>query len=185
MLVAKKLYTVEEFEQFLADPANQERRFELIHGEIVEKMPTEEHGLIAANILSFLWNYAKPRKLGRGGMEIRHGLPEDTYNDRLPDIAFNRDLERPVVEQGSVPKMPDLAVDVKSPSDSYRKLREKADYYLQNGSKLAWLVYPEKHLVEVYRPDADSILLTAEDTLDGGEVLPGFTLPVQAIFDVD
>ena len=79
--------------------------------------------------------------------------------------------------------MPDLAVEVKSPDDSLSKLREKAAYYLANGTLLAWLVYPKKRLVIVLTPDSEEIL-TEDDTLDGGDVLPGFTLPVRDIFRV-
>lgn len=60
-------------------------------------------------------------------------------------------------------------------------MREKADYYLANGVRLVWLVYPEKHLVVVHTPDTEDIL-TENDTLDGGDVLPGFKLPVRDIF---
>jgi Uma2 family endonuclease len=85
------------------------------------------------------------------------------------------------VKKGSVPEMPDLAVEVKSPDDSLKLLRDKAHYYLANGTRLVWLVIPEKRLVEVYTPD-DEQILTEEDTLSGEDVLPGFTLPVRDIF---
>ncbi len=87
-----------------------------------------------------------------------------------------------MVTKGAVPRFPDLAVEVKSPGDSYRQMREKAAYYLANGTKLVWLVYPEKRLVEVYRADGDIQILTGDDTLDGGDVLPGFSMTVSDIF---
>ena len=59
MAIQPKLVTVVEFEQFLALPENRDHSFELIHGEIVEKVPTEEHGLIAGNIHGFLWQYTR------------------------------------------------------------------------------------------------------------------------------
>lgn len=178
-----KTYTVEEFERFLALPENADRLFELIDGEIVEKMPTEEHGLIQVNVAAELRNYAKPRELGRVTVEPRHQTPEDRYNSRLPDIAFtSKERALPLVTKGAVPQLPDLAVEIQSPDDSLRKMRAKAAYYLANGSRLVWLVLPEKRLVEVYRADGEVDILTENDTLDGGDVLPGFTLPVQEIF---
>lgn len=184
MTVQTRLMTVEEFEQFSDAPENSDRRFELIDGEIVEKMPTEEHAVIAATISGFIWSYLRANELGgRVAVEPRHRVPEDDYNARLPDIAFtSKERALPLVKKGSVPQMPDFAVEIKSPDDSYAKLRKKAAYYLQNGTRLVWLVYPEKRLVEVYRSESNSEILTAEDTLDGGEVLPNFTLPVKDIF---
>jgi Uma2 family endonuclease len=61
-------------------------------------------------------------------------------------------------------------------------MRERAAYYLAHGARLVWLLYPAKGLVEVYRQSADSDILTGADTLQGEEVLPGFTLPVREIF---
>lgn len=182
MLDTTRLITVDEFEQVLT--ASQNRLLELIHGTIVEKMPTEEHGIIAGNIHALLWHYVKTHQLGRTAIEVRHRVPGDVYNDRLPDICFHRASDRPVVTQGSVPTMPDLAVEIKSPTDTYTLMREKAQYYLQNGSQMVWLVYPEKKLVEVYRQNADVDILTLEDTLNGGEIISGFQLPLTQVFDL-
>ena len=178
-----KTYTVEEFERFLALPENADRLFELIDGEIVEKMPTEEHGLVGSNINAHLWNFNHQHKLGRVTIEPRHQTPDNRYNSRLPDVAFtSKERALPLVTKGAVQQLPDLAVEIQSPDDSLRKMRAKAAYYLANGSRLVWLVLPEKRLVEVYRADGEVDILTENDALDGGDVLPGFALPVQEIF---
>jgi Uma2 family endonuclease len=78
--------------------------------------------------------------------------------------------------------MPDLAVEIKSPDDTVKELREKAAYYLANGARLVWLIYPAKHMVEVYTPDGDVEILVEGDLLTGGDVLPGFSLPVAEVF---
>src|SRR5919198_953043 len=184
MAIQPKLVTVVEFEQFLALPENRDRFFELIHGEIIEKVPTEEHGLIAANLCGFLWQYTRQSGLGRAVVEARVRMPDDDYNSRQPDLAFFADTTRPVVKRGPVLQMPDLVIEVKSPDDTYTSMRERAQYYLRHGTRLVWLIYPEKRLVEVYRQNADSDLLTGDDTLEGGDVLPHFTLPIQEIFDL-
>lgn len=178
---AKRQYTIEEFEQLYLSPENSNHLFELINGEVHEKMPTQQHGLIALNIGFELTAYAKQYKTGRPGTEVRHQRPQDTLNSRLPDLSFtcNRSV---LVEQGSVSGMPDLAVEIKSPDDTIKEMRETAAYYLANGSRLVWLVYPNYRLVEVYRPDADVEILGEADTLTGGDVLPGFALPVREIF---
>src|SRR5437879_5068849 len=108
MAIQPKLFTVAEFEKFLALPENRERSFELIHGEIVEKVPTEEHGLIAGNIYGFLWQYTRQSGFGRAVIEVRVRVPDDDYNSRQPGLAFFADTTRPIVTRGPVLQMPDL-----------------------------------------------------------------------------
>ena len=178
---SKQLYSLAEFEALLDQPGNNNRLLELINGEIVEKMPTQRHGLVASNIGSALSAYAKQYKNGRPGVEVRHRATGDDRNSRLPDVSFTC-ANVPIVEQGSVTDMPDLAVEIKSPDDTIKQMRETADYYLANGSRLVWLVYPNLRMVEVYRPDADVEILDAEQILVGHDVLPGFALSVADVF---
>ncbi len=176
----ERLYTVKEFERLLEQPENRERLLQLINGEIVEKMPTEEHGQIALLIGAALLAFVQPRKLGRVGVEVRHSVPDDQHNSRLPDVSFISG-QRPLVKVGSVPQMPDLAIEIKSPDNSLKELRERADYYLLNGTRLVWIFDPKKRLVVTLTADDEEILLE-NDTLDGGDVLPGFALPLKDIF---
>lgn len=125
----KRKYTVEEFEQLSAQAEHGDRLLELIHGEIVEKLPTEEHGVVAGNIFAPLHNFVTPQRIGRVGFEVRHRPPTDAYNSHLPDISFSS-VRRPIVTKGSVPTMPELAVEVQSPDDTIKEMREKATYYL-------------------------------------------------------
>lgn len=178
---AQRPYTVDEFERDYLSPENSNRLFELIHGEVHEKMPTQQHGLIASNINLELALYARQTKTGRPGIEVRHQIPEDRRNSRLPDVSFVC-TKGPLVEHGSVAGMPDLAVEIKSPTDTITEMRETAAYYVANGSRLVWLVYPNYRLVEVYRPDTDVEILGEDDTLTGGDVLPGFSLSVRTLF---
>jgi Uma2 family endonuclease len=77
--------------------------------------------------------------------------------------------------------MPDLAIEIKSPDDTNKSMRERAAYYLAHGSSVVWLVFPEKRLVEVHTPE-DFETLTESDILDGGDLLPGFQVSVRDIF---
>jgi len=183
----RSLTTVEEFERILAKPEHQDRLLELIDGEIVEKMPTQEHSEVAGNIYATLRAFVKPQKLGRVGFEVRHAVPGDQHNDRLPDVSYTEGYDE-AVKKGSVPQMPDLAVEVKSPNDKLPKMQAKAEYYLNNGSKLVWLVFPDsKEVIQITR-DAEGNFqqqtFTIEHTLQTGEVLPGFTMSVKDVFDV-
>src|SRR5690349_14768880 len=124
MVIQDKTYTVEEFEIFLNQ--HPRRLFELVYGEIIEKLPTEEHGIIAARLTARLTVFVEDHNLGRVAVEARHRVLDDDFNDRLPDISFSAEHKRPVIKQGAVPQMPDLAIEIKSPTDTYRQMRETA-----------------------------------------------------------
>lgn len=182
MAVEKQLTTLEEFEQFIAQPENRGYSFELINGEIVQKMPTEEHGVIAGIIVTEFNIYLRTNPIGRAGVEVRHRVPEDRQNDLIPDVSFiSNERALALTKKGAVPLMPDLVVEVKSPDDSSIGMREKALYYLRHGSRIVWLVFPAKQQVEVYTEDAVQVF-GIDETLDGGDVLPGFTLALSTIF---
>jgi Uma2 family endonuclease len=176
-----KLYTVDEFEEFLNRPENDDRYFELVNGEIVEKVPTQKHGVISVNVTTDVRIWVRKTGKGRVASEVRHRVLGDQYNARQPDIAYYLDASSPSIDRGAVPQLPDLAIEIKSPDDSYKKLREKADYYLANGTKVVWLIYPEKQMVEVLTPDDFQIFRSGE-IVDGGDILPGFTMKVDDIF---
>jgi Uma2 family endonuclease len=181
MAVQEHLTTVKEFEAFLARPENAHRLFELVNGEIVQKVPTQEHGIIAGNIVTWINMYLLDHPIGRAAVEARHRAPDDQYNDRLPDVSFVSDMTRAVIREGAAPFLPDLAVEIKSPDDTLKQMTETANYYLDHGVKMVWLVYPDKRLVEVLTP-TERQLLTQDDVLTGGDVLPGFSVAVRDIF---
>jgi Uma2 family endonuclease len=174
------------FETFIAQPENRGRVFELIHGEIVEKMRTQQHGFSIFKLSGhlFAWWTAHGEQ-GVPGIEVRHRLPNDDQNDRIPDLSYiSAARAEPIRERGAVPIMPDLAVEILSPDDSLSETRAKMAYYLENGTQLGWLFIPRKKLIEVYRAGHDIEILSAsdDDVLEGGEVLPGFSVPVRALF---
>lgn len=181
MAIQERRYTVSEFEAFIAREENKHRLFELINGEIVEKMPTREHGIIAGNGITELNIYLRQNPIGLAAVEARHRPPDDEFNDRLPDVSFVSDINRPVEREGAALYMPDLAIEIKSPTDSLKKMLELAEFYLANGTRMVWLVYPEKRIVEVVTAD-DRQILTEDDPLEGGDVLPGFAIPVSSLF---
>lgn len=182
-LPTEKTYTVDEFEDFIARPENRDRHFELIDGAIVKKaMPTEEHALLVNMILYHLTDYALKHGIGMPGPESRFRVPGNLRNTRQPDASMIIDPDVPITIKGAAPRAPDVIVEVRSPDENYDDLREKARWYVSNGVRLVWLVFPRPKIVEVYRPDTPSEILTVEDTIDGYDVLPGFTLPVANLF---
>jgi Uma2 family endonuclease len=178
-----KPVTAAELNQFMNQPENADRLFELINGGIVEKAPTQLHGLIAGLVATFLNLFLLRNPLGWVMVEARYKMPNDDENDYIPDVSFIGKHRGGLVERGPAPYMPDFAIEVKSPDDSLPEMRKKAAYYLANGSRLVWLVYTERRLVIVLTPDSEDIL-GENDTLDGADVLPGFTLPVRDIFPI-
>jgi Uma2 family endonuclease len=182
MAIREPLHTTTDFEVFINRPENANRRFELIEGQIVEKMPTQEHGIIAGAIITAINVWQKPNRIGRAAVEARYRAPGDIHNDRIPDVSFIADLSIPVVREGVVDRLPDLAVEIKSPSDTFQSMTESARYYLANGVRMVWLIYPKQKLIEVLTVN-DRQLLTIEDKLDGGTVLPGFRIAVSEIFE--
>lgn len=181
MSVQDRLSTVVEYEAFISRRENTERRFELINGEIVEKLPTQLHAAIVHLISGFLFMFLMKNPIGWAFVEARYQLPGDEHNARIPDLSFVLDRSRPLVEQGAAPYMPDLAVEVQSPDDTLKDMSDKAAYYLANGTQMVWLVYPYQRLIEVLTP-TERQLLTEKDMLTGGDVLPGFSVAVHDIF---
>ena len=176
--------TREAFEVFLQHAENRGRRFELINGEIVEKVVSEEHGAIVAYLAAKILIFAETHDLGRTAVEPRQRLTDGAENDLIPDLAFTRyENALPLVTKGAVPRMPDLVVEVKSFDDHYTEMRRKASIYIAGGTRLVWLVYPAKRLIEIIRTHGDSDILTENDTLEGEDTLPGFSLPVKQLFD--
>ena len=163
-------------------------RGELIRGVLCETMPAgQEHGEIAANLTIMLGTFIKPRKLGRITVSDAGVLLErDPDTVREPDIAYFSVEKVPAGTRvtGYSQVAPDLAVEIKSPSDGRWAVNDKALMWLRYGVRLVWAVYPDTRTVEVHREGHKVIVLTEADTLDGLDVLPDFTCAVSEIFDL-
>ncbi|MCC6805284.1 MAG: Uma2 family endonuclease [Anaerolineae bacterium] len=136
--------------------------------------------VVISNLLGALGNYCDGNSLGRALAKASYNVEMDDQFEQTPSLSFIT-KDKPLVSKGAAPFMPDLAVEVQSPDQSDKFMADKAAYYLANGVRMVWLVYPEKRLVEVLTPD-DRHLLNDANTLDGGSVLPGFSLAVRDIF---
>jgi Uma2 family endonuclease len=180
-LAAIQPITLEAFEAFLAEAPERERRYELIDGAIIEKaMPTDEHSLTNGVFIGELYVYSRANGIGLPGPEHRFRFPGE--NSRIPDIALIIDPNVPITTKGASLHMPDIIVEVKSPDDTYDKMRERARFYIANGVRIVWLVFTRARIVEVYRPNLPSEILTADDTIEGYDVLPGFSFPAARLF---
>ncbi len=177
-----ELVTVEEVFEM---PPN--GRYELVQGKVIEMSPTGfEHGWLAVNVASEFHTFVKRHHLGIVlGAETGFILSRNPDTVRGPDVAFVT-AER-AARQKNTEKFfdgpPDLAVEVVSPTDRAADIEEKIQDYLRAGTRLLLVIYPRTKTIAVYRPHKDVKILTLADTLEGYDILPGFSTPVREIFE--
>lgn len=163
---------------------HEKRLFELVDGVLVEKAIGFKEGVLAVVIASLLREFVIPKNLGLvvgadGMMQI---FPELV---RIPDVAYvswGRVPGQRVPSEPAPIMAPDLAVEVLSVSNTRGEMARKLDEYLDARVSLIWMVDPETRRVTVYAGNTQGIMVPESAILDGGEVLPGFSLPVSKIF---
>jgi Uma2 family endonuclease len=180
MAVQEKLYTADD----LWELAFQDKHFELSKGVLVEMPPTgDEHGIVGLWLGSLIVIYVDAHDLGQVfGAETGFVLSRNPDTVRAPDVAFVSKARLKPLTGKFYDGAPDLAVEVVSPTDTASQIRRKAAEYLEAGTKLLWIVYPDGKNIDVYQPGSTVEILTIDDTLEGGDVLPGFHLPVRDVF---
>ncbi|MGI6456480.1 MAG: Uma2 family endonuclease [bacterium] len=162
-------------------------RYELVRGELRSMTPPgNEHGYIAGIVFGELYQYLKKNKLGRIYIaETGFKISSNPDTVRAPDVAF---VAQERVEQfgdmkGYLPCAPDLVVEVISPGDPYIEVNEKVLEWLDAGTRMVIVVDPPGRTVTVYRSETDIAILRENDILEGGDVVPGWELPVREIFE--
>ena len=162
-------------------------RGELIRGVLCETVAAgREHGKIVVNLAAELRAFVRPRRLGSltaSDSGVRLEREPDTV--REPDIEFTSAERLPLDARvrGYSDVVPDLVVEVVSPSDSPRGVYDKTHMWLNHGVILVWVVDPDARTIEVYQTGAATLTLTEDDSLEGGPVLPGFSLRVAEVFE--
>ena len=162
-------------------------RGELIRGVLCETMPAgQRHGKIVADLLIEAGRLRQTPPAGNAWSRSDSGvlLERDPDTVREPDIAFTSVERLPLDADvpGYAEVVPDLVVEIVSPSDSRRGVNDKARMWLSHGVRLVWVVHPETRTVDVHRADHDAATLGEDDALDGMDVLPGFSCAVKAVF---
>ena len=163
-------------------------RGELIRGVLCKTMSVgQEHGEIVLNLGARLWIIVNAQKLGRlVASDSGVWLERDPDTVREPDIAFFSAEKVPpgVRVTGYSETVPDLVVEVHSPSDSMREVHDKARMWLSYGVRLVWVVHPDTRTIDVHHQEHMVSTLTETDALDGADVLPGFICAVSDLFNV-
>ncbi|MDW8224186.1 MAG: Uma2 family endonuclease [Gemmatales bacterium] len=174
-------------EEFLPIATRSEtRKLELVGGKIVPMSPVSvTHGLVQMELAVLLGSFLREHQLGRAATEVGIVLNfGDTQVVRGPDLAFwsQEKLAQLETDQGFTRVVPDLVVEVVSPHDSWGYLLQKVLEYLAAGVRLVWIADPETRSVTVWRPNLQGAILRTDDTLQGEDVLTGFSSPVARIF---
>ena len=164
--------------------AKDDRPFELINGVLVEKGMAFDSGFLPGTILMLLRAFVDPRNLGLvngadASLRLFPGLI------RIPDVSY---ISWARIPGGRMPKepipdlVPDRAVEVLSPSNTPREMALKRRHYFEAGVRLVWIVDPKRRTAAVHTGPDRPARHDASATLDGGDVLPGFTLPLARLF---
>lgn len=173
-------------EQDVIDIAlHEDRLCELVDGVLVEKTMGNYESYLAGLLLHFLTAYVREHDLGYllppdGMARLAPGLV------RIPDVSFiswDRLPDRRVPRDAIANLAPDLAVEVLSKSNTKQEMSRKLDDYFAAGVRLVWYVDPKAETVQCYTSPTDQLLVKADESLDGGAVLPGFSLPLASLFE--
>lgn len=163
----------------------QENRLcELVEGVLVEKPRGLRESLLAGALIEFLRRFVMPRNLGlvsgEGGMmRLFAGLV------RIPDVAFiswSRLPDRRVPQEPIPELAPDLAVEVLSRTNTPGEMRRKREEYFQSGVALVWMIDPDQRTATVFTSPTEFVEYSERERLDGGIVLPGFSLSLAEFF---
>jgi Uma2 family endonuclease len=170
-----------------SDPhADGEGRYEVVRGLRVEKQPVGLiENLIASILLARLGPFSKANNLGWGVSETLFTLPS-SGNDRKPDVAFvsftRWPQNRPIPRVNAWPVVPELAVEVISPTDKAFDVLEKVAEYFAAGVQQVWHIYSHIEQVYVYTAPTAVRVLTRADEIHGDPVVTGFRMPLADLF---
>ena len=181
----KQLITADELWTMPEVPG---KRFELIKGELVEVPGTNIlHSLIVVLVARLLAAFVDEHNLGLvtvdGSSYVIRTNPDTV---RIPDVAFVswQRIPQPLPLTKYWPMAPDLAVEVVSPDGRAIELHDKAQDYLEAGTRQVWVLWPQRQSVTVHTPQGARSELGPDEVLDGGDLLPGFRVRVGDLFNI-
>ena len=162
-------------------------RYELVNGNLVERNMSFLSSYIAGKLHRILGNYCDQNRLG---WVVTEGTSYQCFTDdpnrvRKAGVSFinsSRLSPEQAAEEGHMPVVPDLVVEVISPNDLYYEVESKASEWLQAGVRLLWVVNPRNRQVRVYHPDGSAVTLRVQDELSCEDVIPGFHCRVEELF---
>ena len=181
MTTETKLVTAEELIQMPDDGY----RYELVRGDLVKMAPPGlRHGRFGGHFVHSLWSHVEANDLGAVYNETGFLLASDPDTVRAPDASFisRQRLDEVGETDGYWPGAPDLVVEVISPNDRYTDVEAKVSEWLDAGTRMVIVVNPRRRSVRVHRSPTDVDDLVEGDAIDGGDVVPGWSMPVSGLF---
>jgi Uma2 family endonuclease len=180
-LTRTKTFTLAEFKAMPDDGG----LYELIRGEISElAVPNPKHGVVVSNLARHIGNYLVENPLGQDFTMSNFNILPQENTSRVPDFAFISQDRLPDDIDDARDIIPDLAVEVISPSETVENIQQKVDEYQRAGVKLIWSIYIIGKYVLVRKLNEPRIvLLNLDDELDGENIIPGFKLKVSKLFE--
>lgn len=167
---------IQEYATTLEDERPQER-----DGDTID-VPNLEHGAITMRLGRYLDEYVDRHDLGRVFSSQTTFAFAGSPSTRFPDLAFVSKERLPQRLRTVATFAPDLVVEVVSESDVVNDVEEKVIQYHQSGVRLVWVIKPVSRTIEVFELSKLPFLATINDVLSGDPVIPGFQIPVRAIF---
>lgn len=177
--MAPALMTAEE----LLHTSIPDKRVDLVRGVLVVREPPGlRHGRVAVELSRRLADHVATRALGRVYVESGFTLARRPDTVRGPDIAFISGARLPEPEPAGYPDLaPDLVVEIVSPGDRPGEVLAKIADWVSAGTRLVWVIDPERRQARIYRVDGTEEIVTADNALQGEDVVPGFTCPLATI----
>jgi Uma2 family endonuclease len=180
-LPKQKIWTIADFQEHVSRPENSDRLFELINGEIIEKLPgrtrNSEPSLVIASLV-------RPFCRSRG-IPCHISGEAGAYNIEgsvvAPDFGYK---STPTSGDYPDPVPPEWVIEIISPTDKAPDIRKKRRIYVQAGI-LYWEMYPELESIDVYAPDQPVTTVEIDGTLNLSHLIPGLTIPARDIFAED
>ncbi|MFI5457930.1 MAG: Uma2 family endonuclease [Isosphaerales bacterium] len=168
------------------EPPGDDILYEIVDNEVRELLPMgARETLLASVVFRILSNFAWDHALGQVVSEMLFLLIPGTNLQRRPDLAFvsfeRWPRGRPVPKGPAWEVVPNLAIEVVSPSNLADKVMEKIEDYFLAGVQRVWVIYPEIAKLYDYDSPASVRILTPDQLLDGGDILPGLQLPLTEI----
>ncbi len=162
--------------------------YEVVDGQVMEQENMGAYDIRLATLLAVrLETFAREHQLGRAVQEMLFDLALASSRKRRPDVAFVSFDRWP--KQRRIPRteawevIPNLAVEVISPTDRADNVMDKVAEYFEAGVEQVWVIFSSQEQVYIYTSTTRVAILSRSDTLHGDPILPHFQLPLTELFD--
>ena len=192
--VVQQGMTLDEYIRRMDDDS--EPRFEIINGEVVPMSPSVSgSGYMASKLMKLIWPIILSKQLGELFSEMTFVLPNADSStwvtgSRTPDLMFISAARfsafndtNPGWQERPLALVPDLVIEIISPTDQMATVLKKVALYLEDGVQIVWVVNRKHQSITVYTLSDEPMVLTGDQILSGGALIPGFSTHVRVLFE--